>query len=175
MNTTTENEFKTTVVARIAGEDIKPGDYITEEHEEVISTTFAPDENTVKNFLDSVQNSLELKSTKDGVNLIRRQKQLVLRVDPSLNDDGDWVVFCNAFKLNPNLRTFDLTTEKLDPFLKDMPHTGLETIDLETRSLLQVLFFVAQGFDVPREHIASGVLGNRAPISIGLFCDYSRF
>jgi hypothetical protein len=33
MNTTTENKFQTTVVARIAGEDIKPGDYIT-----VIST-----------------------------------------------------------------------------------------------------------------------------------------
>lgn len=41
----------------------------TEEREEVISSTFAPDENTVKNSLDSVQNSLELKSTKDGVSL----------------------------------------------------------------------------------------------------------
>lgn len=141
----------------------------TEEREEVISSTFAPDENTVKNSLDSVQNSLELKSTKDGVSLIRRQKQQVLRVDPSVNEDGDWLIFCSAFKLNPNLRTFDLTAEKLDPFLKNMPPTGLESLDLETRSLLQVLFFVAQGVDVPREHLVSGVAPRTNDFNGGLF------
>ena len=141
----------------------------TEEREESVSSTFAPDENNVKNTIDSVQNNLELKSSKEGVSLIRRQKQPVLRVDPTVNIDGDWLVFCNAFKLNPNLRTFDLTAEKLDPFLKDMPQTGLETLDLETRSLLQVLFFVAQGVDVPREHLTSGVAPRTNDFNGGLF------
>ena len=141
----------------------------TEEREEAVSSTFAPDENNVKNTIDSVQNNLELKSSKAGVSLIRRKKQQVLRVDPHINDDGDWLVFCNAFKLNPNVRTFDLTAEKLDPFLKDMPQTGLETLDLETRSLLQVLFFVAHGVDVPREHLLSGVAPRTNDFNGGLF------
>ncbi len=141
----------------------------TEEREESVSSTFAPIENNFKNTLDSVQNNLEIKTSKEGVSLIRRQKQPVLRVDPTVNDDGDWLVFCKAFKLNPSLRTFDLTAEKLDPFLKDMPQTGLETLDLETRSLLQVLFFVAQGVDVPQEHLASGVAPRTNDFNGGLF------
>ena len=141
----------------------------TEEREEAVSSTFALNENNVRNTIDSVQNNLEIKTSKEGFSLIRRQKQPVLRVDPAVNDDADWLVFCNSFKLNPNLRTFDLTAEKLDPFLKDMPQTGLETLDLETRSLLQVLFFVSQGVDVPREHTMSGVAPRTNDFNGGLF------
>ena len=141
----------------------------TEEREESVSSTFANNENNAANAIESIKNKLELKTANDGVSLIRRQKQLVLRVDPTVNDDGDWLVFCNAFKLNPNLRTFDLTAEKLDPFLKDMPLTGLDTLDLETRSLLQVLFFVAQGVEVPREHLTSGIAPRTSDFGGGHF------
>jgi hypothetical protein len=140
-----------------------------EEREESVSSIFEPNENNVKNTIDSEQNNLHLKTSSEGVRLIRRQKHPVLRVDPTVQDDGDWLCFCNAFKLNPNLKTFDLTTEKLDPFLKDMPPTGLESLDLETRSLLQVLFFVAQGVDVPREHLASCVAPRTDDFNGGLF------
>ncbi len=129
----------------------------TEEREEAVSTTFPLNESSIADSIDSIKNDLELKSSKEGVSLIRRKNQPVLRVDPMVGDDQDWMAFCNAFKLNPSIRTFDLTAEKLDPFLKDMPPTGLETLDLETRSLLQVLFFVSQGVEVPREHLISGV------------------
>lgn len=129
----------------------------TEEREEAVSTTFPLNESSIADSIDSIKNDLELKSSKEGVSLIRRKNQPVLRVDPMVGDDQDWIAFCNAFKLNPSIRTFDLTAEKLDPFLKDMPPTGLETLDLETRSLLQVLFFVSQGVEVPKEHLKSGV------------------
>jgi hypothetical protein len=141
----------------------------TEDREESVSSTFPPTQNKVQNTIDSVQNNLELKSSSEGVSLIRRQKQPVLRVEPNVNDDNDWLIFCNAFKLNPNIRTFALTSEKLDPFLKDAPPNGLETLDLETRSLLQVLFFVAHGVDVPREHLTSGVAPRTCDVHGGLF------
>ena len=48
-------------------------------------------------------------------------------------------------------------TAKLDPYLKDAPKDGLDKLDLETRSLLQVLFFVSHGVEVPPEHVQSGV------------------
>lgn len=128
----------------------------TEEREERVSSGLPLSENTAQNTIESIQNDLELRTSSDGLRLIRRQKQLVLRADVSVDGDRDWLDFCSAFRLNPNLRTIDLTAEKTDPYLKDMPETGLETLDLETRSLLQVLFFVAQGVDVPTEHLASG-------------------
>ena len=138
----------------------------TEERDESVSSTFTPCENNAKNTIESIQNNLELKSSNDGVILIRRQKRPGLRVDPSVNGDSDWLVFCNSFKLNPSRRTFDLTAEKLNPFLKDMPTTGLERLDLETRSLLQVLFFVAQEVDVPLEHLTSGILFLRGRVTL---------
>jgi hypothetical protein len=128
-----------------------------EEREEAMSGWMPLSENNAQSNIESIENNLKLEASSDGVRLIRRNQQTVLRADPSVDGDPDWLEFCFAFKLNPNLRTFDLTSEKTDPYLKDMPTTGLETLDLETRSLLQVLFFVAQGVDVPREHLASGV------------------
>jgi hypothetical protein len=134
-----------------------------EDREEVVSSKLNPEENNAKNAIDSVQNGMELKATSEGVALIRRIKKPVMRVGQIASDDADWAVFCNAFKLNPTLRTFDLTSEDLDPYLKDMPQTGLETLDLETRSLLQVLFFVSQGVDVPQAHSQCGI----APLTNG--------
>ena len=129
----------------------------SEQREKSVSSHFSQNENNANNAIESIKNDLELKNSDAGVTLIRRYKQPVLRVDPTVHVDPDWLVFCNAFKLNPNLRTFDLTSKELDPYLKDMPPAGLEKIDFETRSLLQVLFFVAQGVEVPREHLTSGV------------------
>ena len=129
----------------------------SEKRDEHVSGPFEAGENTAQNAIDSVQQGLEIKSSENGVKLIRRKEQPLLRVDDIAADDMDWLVFCNAFKLNPNLRTFDLTSDALDPYLKDTPATGLEALDFETRSLLQVLFFVSQGVQVPREHCESGM------------------
>jgi hypothetical protein len=79
------------------------------------------------------------------------------------------MIFCNAFKLDPSLRTFDLTSGRLDPYLKDLPTNGADRIDLETRSLLQVLFFVSQGVDVPAAHLTSGVAPCTSDLNGGLF------
>ncbi len=128
----------------------------TEEREENVSSRLPLTDNTAQTTIESIKNDLELRTSSDGLSLIRRQKQLVLRADLSVDGDPDWLDFCSAFQLNPNLKTIDLTAEKTDPYLQGMPKTGLETLDIEPRSLLQVLFFVAQGVDVPAEHLASG-------------------
>ena len=128
-----------------------------EERIETVAGPFKTDEDATKNALESIQNGLELKSSEDGIRLMRRKVQPVMRVDPRAVGDPDWLLFCKGFKLNPFMQTFDLTTEKLDPYLKDAPRNGLESLDLETRSLLQVLFFVSQGVDVPQEHLRCGI------------------
>src|SRR5262249_12916172 len=95
------------------------------------------------------------------------KQQPVLRAGKVEADDFDWMTFCRAFKLNSAKRSFDLTTDKLDPFLAGAPAKGVELLDLETRSLFQVLFFVSHGVDVPRADLAPGI----APVTNGFNWD----
>ena len=88
--------------------------------------------------------------------VVRKRSQPLLRVGKVAANDPDFVALCRAFKLNPEKRSFDLTTDKLDPFLVGAPEKGLDVLDMETRSLLQVLFFVSHGVDVPPPHAARG-------------------
>lgn len=81
----------------------------------------------------------------------------MLRFDEAAKTDPDFLAVCRIFRLDPTRTSFDLTTAKLDPYQKDAPKAGLTKLDLETRSLLQVLFFVANGVDVPLPQAASGV------------------
>ncbi len=99
----------------------------------------------------------------DTWRVIRKKQQPILRIADSAKNDPDFLTFCRVFHLNPARNSFDLTTAKLDPFLKDAPKDGLDKLDLETRSLLQVLFFVANGVEIPPCHASSGV----APVTMG--------
>jgi hypothetical protein len=95
--------------------------------------------------------------------VIRKKQQPTLRIAEAAKNDPDFQTLCRVFRLDPAQRTFEITTSKLDPFLKDAPKEGVKYLDLETRSLLQVLFFVANGVEVPSSHTSSGV----APVTAG--------
>lgn len=128
-----------------------------EDREEVVSKSPTTTKPTASDLIESAQHDLSVKSAEGETQIVKQKKQTVLRVGNIDDDDMDWQIFCNSFKIDPRLRTLDLTTEKLDPFLKDTPIEGLGQLDLETRSLLQVLFFVSHGVSVPREHQVCGV------------------
>lgn len=103
------------------------------------------------------------KDEKGDWTIVKKKSQPVIRIGKVTGDDPDFAAFCKAFHLDPSKRSFDLTTEKVDPFLADAPAGGLTVLDMETRSLLQVLFFVAHGVQVPPCHVASGI----APQAVG--------
>jgi hypothetical protein len=131
--------------------------FFSEKRDELVAGPFDANDSTPRNALESVEQGLEMKTTSAGVQLVRQRMQPVLRADESVVDDPDWYAFCDAFRLDSSLRTFDLTSGGLDPYLKDAPASGLHVLDLETRSLLQVLFFVSQGVQVPAEHLECGI------------------
>ncbi len=106
--------------------------------------------------IDALKSGLDVSVTPQGTSIVKRKKQPVMRIDDAALNEPDWFTFCSAFHLDPSQRTLDLTAEKLDPYLQGTPSQGLSILDLETRSLLQVLFFVSHGVQVPREHLVSG-------------------
>jgi hypothetical protein len=109
--------------------------------------------------VDAVRAGFEYRADDRGHwSVIEKQRIPVLRIGPTPADDPDLTEFCQAFRLDPALRRYPLTTEKLDPFLEGAPATGVDVLDLETRSLLQVLFFAGHAVDVPAEHIECGIV-----------------
>lgn len=130
----------------------------TEERDERLTDAVAATDQTPTAAIEAVKAGLEYRKDDQGRwTAIRKKQQPVLRIDNMPANDGDWATFCRVFKVDPAQRTLELTTDKTDPFLAGAPEKGLRSLDLETRSLLQVLFFVAHGVDVPAEHLASRI------------------
>ncbi|CAN5324898.1 hypothetical protein BH10PLA2_BH10PLA2_33200 [soil metagenome] len=130
----------------------------SEEREERLTDGVPAGPGTAGAAVEAAKAGLEYrKDDKNGWVTLRKRQQPLLRLGTLPDDDPDLQAFCRAFKLDPAKRKFELTTEKLDPFLAGTPKAGLDALDLETRSLLQVLFFVAHGVQVPPPHLLSGV------------------
>ncbi|MCE9566062.1 MAG: hypothetical protein K8U57_28920 [Planctomycetes bacterium] len=158
-------DFLTAVSALQRLTDRKMATVFIEEKDDPASDEIPAAKITAEALGNAAKDGLEFRKVEktDNWRVVRKKQQPILRVADSAKDDPDFQTFCRIFHLNPALTSFDLTTAKLDPFLKDAPKDGLATLDLETRSLLQVLFFVANGVEIPPCHAASGV----APVTAG--------
>ena len=145
--------------------DRKLATVFVEEQEDPVGDPLRVDKLTAEAVTGAVKEGLEFRRAGDtGLwRLVRKKEQAVLRLDEAARGDPDFHAVCRAFRLDPGRTSFDLTAGKLDPYLKGAPPAGLDRLDLETRSLLQVLFFLAHGVEVPPEHAASGV----APLTAG--------
>lgn len=131
---------------------------------EPASGALPPEWSSASAAVEAAKSGLELRRDDQGHGQLLRKKDVpIMRFDDAVAGTPEFEEFCNAFHLDPRLRTFDLTVDTLDPFLVDTPQRGLNGLDLETRSLLQVLFFLANGVEVPPDLTVKGV----APNTIG--------
>lgn len=138
--------------------DRKLATIFVEERDEPMSDELPADKMTAEAAVRAAKDGFEYR--KDGAGnwrVIRKKQQPMLRFDAAVRGDADFATVCRVFGLDPTRTTFDFTTAKLDPYFKDVPKGKLDKLDLETRSLLQVLFFVAHGVDVPAAHAAAGL------------------
>jgi hypothetical protein len=115
---------------------------------------------TPGNVIEAAKSGLEYRPDENGSTwtLIKKRQQPVLRVDPQALDSAEMADLRRTLKLRPGLTKYDITVESLSPFASDFPTDGVRSFDLETRSLLQALYFVAQGVDVPEEHAGRGLI-----------------
>ncbi len=90
--------------------------------------------------------------------LTKKTQQPVMHVHPAAASSPEMREFTRVFRLKPGLTKYEIKSESLTPFPDTYPPGGVETLDLETRSLLQALFFVAQGVEVPPAHRAAGIV-----------------
>jgi hypothetical protein len=111
-----------------------------------------------RDVVEAAKSGFEYRPDPDGRswNLIRKTQQPVLRVDPAAAASPELRTLVDVFKLRRGLDKYDITQEALSPFPASYPPEGVGSLDLETRSMLQTLYFVSHGVDVPTEHLASG-------------------
>jgi hypothetical protein len=108
--------------------------------------------------IEAAKNGYELRPA-DGGNtwtLGKKFRQPILFLDPAVLDSPVALEFVDAFGLKRGLAKYDVTVDTLNPFARS-GSSGFTVIDLETRSLLQAMYFVSHGVDIPPEHRDSGL------------------
>jgi hypothetical protein len=134
------------------------GDIVFGHEERVAFTGGAIPANTVtaQAAIDAAEQGLELApSTDGGWRLQKKERVPVLYVNPRALDTPETTALRSAFHLAPGRTSYEVTVESITPFAE--PTGGFTRIDLETRSLLQALYFVAHGVEVPAEHLTAGL------------------
>jgi hypothetical protein len=109
--------------------------------------------------IEAAKNGYEYLPNENGKtwSLLKKSQQPVVRFDPEALDSPEFITVKQIFKLKSGLDKYDITQEALSPFPANYPAEGVESFDLETRSMLQTLYFVSHGVEIPPRHLADGL------------------
>lgn len=131
-----------------------------EEQEELLGGPLPATAVTPRDVIEAARSGYVYRPDEDGRSwsLVRRFTRPTLQIAPSAVNAEATQRFLSAFRLKPGLLQYAVTQEALPPFREQQPRGGLTQIDLETRSLLQALYYVSLGVDVPPAHLERGVV-----------------
>lgn len=111
--------------------------------------------------VEAAKNGLEYRRGEDGKSwlLVRRERRLGLEVTPGAENNPEVVELETLLNLVPGRRRYDLIVGgrgPADPALFPMP----PAVDLHVvpRSTCQVLYYLANGVEVPSEHYCAGLV-----------------
>ena len=138
--------------------------FSSEEREEPQGTVAAAP--TAHDLLDAAKEGYEFRPDHNSaLVLVKKSRQPVMKVHPEALASAEMRELVQVFGLRPGLPKYDLKIENLDPFKPNHPRDGVDVLDLETRSLLQVLYFVSKGLDVPVEHMERGFVQSTTDVT----------
>jgi hypothetical protein len=131
---------------------------VHEEREEAQGSPLTAGSVSARDLVEAAKNGYEYRqSDRDKTwTLIKKQQQTVMKVRPDAIMSPEMLTAVQAFHLKPGLAKYEVDVNKLDPYPVNFPPEGETVLDLETRSLLQVLYFISKGVDVPLEHFNCG-------------------
>jgi len=155
----TFEEFRRGVVALQTLQDRGQIVFGVEERSEPQGSPLPPASVTARDLVEAAKNGYEYRLDDEGTKwtLVKKTRQPVLFLDPGATDSPEMADLAGAFRLRRGLTRYRITQGELSPFPSFRPGDGLTSLDVETRSLLQALYYVSHGVDIPAEH-ASGSL-----------------
>ncbi|HVY04821.1 MAG TPA: hypothetical protein VHB46_02490 [Burkholderiales bacterium] len=125
--------------------------------------------------IEAAKNGYELKQDEGGATWTvgKRVREPVLFIDPGAMESPAAKEFVRVFHLKPGLMKYDITVDGLAPYTSPGTTAEFTQIDLEPRSLLQAMYFVSHGVEVPPEDSASGIARSTQTTEGGRF-DWSE-
>jgi hypothetical protein len=120
---------------------------------------------TAASVVDAAKSGLEYRPRSDGAlwDLVRKERRLVAEVNPIALGHPVIVELTSLLNLEPGQLGYDIVPApgvQLDPLRAPVPPSNELRVSL--RSSAQVYFFLANGVEVPPEHLAAGLV--RLPI-----------
>jgi hypothetical protein len=115
--------------------------------------------------LDAAKNGFEYRPRGDGTSciLLRKDHKLVLETNPAALNHPVLNELADLLHLEPGRRHYDLVVSSEVPDPLRFPRPRSQEVLLTPRSTAQVHFFLANGVEVPPEHIAAGLA--RTPLA----------
>ena len=131
-----------------------------EEREEQLGGPLPATAVSARDVVEAAKNGYAYRPDDQGTTwtLVRKNQQSVLRIAPEAVNSPEVQDFVRVFRLRSGLTQYDITQEALNPFPSTYPPEGVTSLDLETRSLLQALYYVSHGIDIPPEHATGGLV-----------------
>jgi hypothetical protein len=114
---------------------------------------------TARDIVEAAKSGYEYRLDEPGAKwtLVKKTQRPILFVDPRAVDSQEMADVARAFRLKRGLTRYPITQSELMPFPTSRSGDGLTALDVETRSLLQALYYVSHGIDIPVEHSAGGL------------------
>jgi hypothetical protein len=140
-------------------EDVSAAARVVEERERPLGRPIPAESVTADAQVEAAKNGWTYSAGSDPQTsvLSRRERRLVLKLNPQALASPEVLELCDLLGLVPGRVQYELSVGKLPPFPDAFPPERQESIDLVPRSPIQVLFYLAHGVEIPPEHMARGV------------------
>jgi hypothetical protein len=110
--------------------------------------------------VEAAKNNLEYRPSGDGRSwvLVRKERRLVLELNPADLDHAVTRELMSLLNLQAGARTFEIVAsgDVADPIR--FPRPPSRELRITPRSTAQVFFYLANGIDVPDEHVTTGLV-----------------
>jgi hypothetical protein len=118
-----------------------------------------------RDLLNAARDSYVYRANGDGqIKLIKREKELILRVRPPYIDSPEMAEVARIFNVTPGLSMYKIKSElKEEATPSQTTSRARDTFYMNLRSVLQIMTFLSKGVDVPVDHVVAGI----APVTIG--------
>jgi hypothetical protein len=133
----------------------------TEEREAEVGGPFPVDAITAAAAVEAAKSGLRYRRTEDGTAwvLVRKERRLTIEVSPGAEDSPEVVELVALLNLVPGLRRYDIVLAgRGPPDPARFPIPPVTEVRAVPRSTAQVLFYLANGVEVPAEHLTCGLV-----------------
>jgi hypothetical protein len=127
--------------------------------EDVLGDPVAADLVSANALVEAQKAGFEYRRDPDGKSwrLSRKTRRLYLDLSPRALAEPEYQELVRLLNLTPGLTRYEITQSTVG-FIQQHPGARpSDKIELVPRSLLQVIYYLAHGVEVPAEHLASGV------------------